>query len=255
VASVAAVVAEAASGAGEAPGAGRAESMMFARADLALVPMWRVAGKFPARAAAWNVILPDAMADDDAQVIRAVLDGDIDRYAALVDKYQARALRIAFSLLGNSEDARDASQEAFVSAYRSLARFRGDAQFSTWLYRIVVNACKDAYRRRARQPAAAGLGGSSEDGEALFEIADASRSPQDALVQREASRRLSAAIDQLPLQQRTAFVLHHVHGLPLAAVAKVMACRVGTVKSHVFRASASLRARLNGWMTQEASHG
>ena len=227
---------------------------MIARCDLALMPILRMAGKNHARAASWSVILPDVMAEDDAHVIRAVLAGDVDRYAELVDKYQSQALRIAFSLLGHYEDARDASQEAFVNAYRSLARFRGTAQFSTWFYRIVVNACKDAYRRRARQPAVAASGsGASED--ALFEVADTAGSPQDALAQREASRQLSAAINRLPQQQRTAFVLHHVHGLPLADVAEVMVCRVGTVKSHVFRAAAALRVHLNGWMTQEAAHG
>ncbi|MBI2496080.1 MAG: sigma-70 family RNA polymerase sigma factor [Candidatus Omnitrophica bacterium] len=82
--------------------------------------------------------------EEEEEVIQAVLRGDVDRYAELVDKYQAWARRVAFSLLGNYEDARDASQEAFVSAYRSLGRFRASAAFSTWLYRIVVNECKDA---------------------------------------------------------------------------------------------------------------
>jgi RNA polymerase sigma-70 factor (ECF subfamily) len=226
--------------------------MMTACATL-FAPALRV-GKNAAKAAGWSVILPGAMADDDADVIRSVLDGDVDRYAALVEKYQAQALRIAFSLLGNAEDARDASQDAFVNAYRSLPTFRGRARFSTWLYRIVVNACTDLHRRRARQPSAAGLPGDGGE-DALFEAVDHGVSPQEALSQRETSRRLGAAIKQLPPQQRTAFVLHYVHGLPLADVAEVMACRVGTVKSHVFRAAGSLRAQLNGWMTQEASHG
>ena len=197
-----------------------------------------------------------AMAEDDAETIRAVLSGDVDRYAELIDKYQGPAIRVAFSFLGNYEDARDVSQDAFVSAYRSLGRFRAAAKFSTWLYRIVINACKDAYRRRARQPmVVAGVGERSADedgGGGLFvDAADPSTGPGEQSANRELSRRLSAAIGELPMKQRTAFLLHHVHGLPLAEAATVMGCRVGTVKSHVFRATESLRDVLTPWLAQE----
>jgi len=196
------------------------------------------------------------MADCDAEAIRAVLNGDAERYAELVDRYQGPALRLAFSFLGNYEDARDVSQEAFVSAYQALGRFRASAKFSTWLYRIVINECKDAYKRRARQPmAASGLGGpdSEEDaGDGLFaDAADPGAGPGDQLVARELSLALSAAIRDLPAQQQTAFFLHHVHGLPLEEAAGVMGCRVGTVKAHVFRATERLRVRLARWVNEE----
>lgn len=196
------------------------------------------------------------MADADLAVIEAVLAGDVDRYAELVDKYQGPALRLAFSLLGNAEDARDASQEAFVNAYRALSRFRRGAAFSTWLYRIVVNECRDARRRRARQPAATvGLGepGPAErDGESLFlEVADPAAGPDEQLADRECARQLSRAIAALPLQQRTAFLLHHVHGLPLAEAAGIMGCRLGTVKAHLFRATERLQALLRPWLAKE----
>lgn len=195
------------------------------------------------------------MADSDAGTIQAVLDGDVDRYAELVDKYQGPALRLAFSLLGNDEDAKDASQEAFVSAYRSLGRFRGGAKFSTWLYRIIVNVCHDLRRRRSRQPvAASGLGtmDPARDGVDFFDhVDDPAASPSDQLDNRELSRRLSGAIEALPMRQRTAFTLHHLHGLALEEVAAVMRCRLGTVKSHVFRATERLRAILTPWVAKE----
>lgn len=190
------------------------------------------------------------MADSDAEAIQAVLDGDIDRFAELVDKYQSQAQRVAFSLLGNYEDARDVSQEAFVSAFRALGRFRGGAKFSTWLYRIVVNECKDAYKRRARQPVVvASIGAADPSGEepagSLFvDVADAAADPGDQASNREVSQRISAAIAELPLKQRSAFLLHHVHGLPLEEVASALGCRIGTVKSHLFRAADHLRGRL-----------
>jgi len=196
------------------------------------------------------------MTGDDAQIIQAVLDGQVDRYAELVEKYQVFALRIAFSFLGNYEDAKDASQEAFVSAYRSLARFRRGAAFSTWLYRIVVNECKDTHRRNARQPATISLGpaqGGEDTTPDLFtvDVAAEAAGPHEQFSNQELSRRLSQAITRLPRHQRTAFLLHHVHGLPLDQVAGVMSCRIGTVKSHVFRATASLKAQLAPWLAQE----
>ena len=195
------------------------------------------------------------MSDSDAQTIQAVLHGDVDRYAELVDKYQGPAIRLAFSFLGNYEDARDASQEAFVSAYRSLARFRGGAKFSTWFYRVVINTCKDAYRRRVRQPrVVAGIGAPPADAERwdLFvDVDDPSANPSDHAANQELSQELSAAIGQLPMRQRMAFLLHHVHGLPLEEAATVMRCRVGTVKSHVFRATEALRRQLTPWRAKE----
>ena len=198
------------------------------------------------------------MADSDAEAIRAVLDGDVDRYAELVERYQDKALRVAFSFLGNYEDARDVSQDAFVSAYRSLARFRGTARFSTWLFRIVVNKCKDAYRRTAREPKAVlRLGEPAAEGEpsaGLFvDVPDPGAGPGEQLANRELSRRLTLAIEALPMKQRTAFLLHHVQGLSLEETASIMGCRLGTVKSHIFRATAALQRQLVPWLTKERS--
>ena len=197
------------------------------------------------------------MAGSDTETIHAVLNGDVERYADLVDKYQGMAIRVAFSWLGNYEDAKDVSQDAFVSAYRSLGRFRGGAKFSTWLYRIVINKCKDAGKRRAHQPAVVARVGTpdpdAEDGTSLFvDVEDPATGPSDQLANRELSRRLTEAIGTLPGKQRSAFLLHHVHGLSLEEVAAIMGCRVGTVKSHVFRATDHLRTLLRPWLKQEA---
>ena len=195
------------------------------------------------------------MADLDTDAIHAVLAGETVRYAELVDRYQGPALRLAFSLLGNYEDARDASQEAFLNAYRALGRFRGSAKFSTWLYRIVVNECKDAYSRRVRRldrVGSVGAVGGDDEGAELFEaVEDPSQGPGEQLANRELSRQLSQAIAELPMRQRTVFALHHLQGLALEEVAAVLRCRVGTVKSHLFRATTRLRSVLSFQMTQE----
>lgn len=205
-----------------------------------------------------SAILPTGtMADSEAQIIEAVLHGDVDRFAELVDAHQAQAIRVAFSFLGDYEEARDVAQDAFVDAYRSLGRFRGRAKFSTWLYRIVINGCKDARRRQARQPAVVAAVGDPEaaadDGLFVVDVHDPSAGPSDQLAHQELSRRISQAIEQLPDKQREAFVLHHLHGLALADVADVMGCRVGTVKSHVFRATEQLKQRLESLVGHEGS--
>lgn len=188
------------------------------------------------------------MAEQDAEVIQAVLDGEIERYAELVNRYQGGAIGVALGLLGNYEDARDAAQEAFLSAYRCLGRFGRRARFSTWLYRIVVNECKDALRSRSRRPLVAARAGTpqpDDDGaEYWVDVEDATAGPAQQLANRELARRLAAAVAELPLQQRTAFTLHHVRGLQLDEVAAIMKCRIGTVKAHVFRATAALRDAL-----------
>ena len=197
-----------------------------------------------------HAILPESMAQDDRAIIAAVLHGDVERYAELVDRYQAPAIRLAFSLLGNHADAEDASQEAFVSAYRSLAQFRSQAKFSTWLFRIIVNKCKDRYRQRGRQPITMALGepDPEQDGYLFVDVEDSAAGPRERADSHEVVAQLSLAITALPLQQRTAFALHYLHGLTLGEVADVMGCREGTIKSHIFRATAHLRRALSPWL-------
>ena len=190
------------------------------------------------------------MPGDEEAVVRAVLNGAVDRYAELVERYQEMALRVALSLLGNVEDAKDVSQEAFVRAYQSLGRFRQGSKFSTWLYRIVVNACKDAHRRGTRRPLVVASVGQpdpeADEAENLFvvDVDDPTAGPAVQAANRELAGHLSRAIGELPMKQRTALTLHHLNGLTLEEVAVVMGCRVGTVKAHVFRATERLRGRL-----------
>ena len=184
-----------------------------------------------------------------------MLEGDVDRYGELVGKYQTTALRLAFSLLANYEDAKDISQEAFISAYRSLRKFRGGAKFSTWLYRIVVNRCKDLWRNRRRRPMAGAIFRDTsfehEDTSLFIDVEVSAASPSEQLANRELAKRLSAAIGGLSMKQRSAFVLHHVHGFPLDEIASIMRCSLGTVKTHIFRATEHLKMDLEPWRKQE----
>lgn len=182
---------------------------------------------------------------NDAEVIEAILRGEVDRYAELVLRYQQAAWQLAYSFVGNWDDAKDLSQNGFVKAYRSLRRFRRRARFSTWLYRIIVNECKDFFKRNARRPRVVEAAGAADpDDPVVFETADPAGDPSDAAASRELARRLQGAIKHLADTQRTAFVLHHLNGLSLEEVAGLMRCRVGTVKAHLFRACEHLRVQL-----------
>lgn len=192
-----------------------------------------------------DVILVFAMGSD-GEIIDAVLRGDVDQFAELVKRYQQTAWRVAYGFVGNAEDAKEISQIGFVKAYQRLRQFRRDAKFSTWLYRIVANECKDFFKRKARQPRTVPVGPPSgdDDDPPMFEVDDPAGDPRELAANRELASRMEEAIGLLADHQRTAFVLHHLNGLPLDEVANVMGCRVGTVKSHLFRACEHLRRRL-----------
>lgn len=188
----------------------------------------------------------------DAEVIAAVLRGDVDRYAELVTRYQPAAWKLAYSFVGNWDDAKELSQNGFVKAYQHLRGFRKQAKFSTWLYRIVVNECKDFFKRKARRPRMASLGSDEDPDDAIvFEVADPTGDPSDVLATRELARRVQGAIGGLAGRQHTAFRLHHLNGLSLEETADVMKCRVGTVKAHLFRACERLRAALSPYLREQ----
>ncbi|MBT3294689.1 MAG: sigma-70 family RNA polymerase sigma factor [Verrucomicrobia bacterium] len=190
--------------------------------------------------------MSQASDQSDRETIAAILAGDSERYAELVDTHQTGAIQLAYSLLSNYEDARDAAQEAFVSAFHSLPRFKGSARFSSWLYRIVVNKAKDKLRKRQRTPYMVSVDNDDESaGVGPFTLPDLkSKAPAEIMHEKELATTISRAVQQLPFKQRTAFVLHHMQGKPLQECADVMGCRLGTVKTHVFRATQRLQALL-----------
>lgn len=195
--------------------------------------------------------------EEDVAVIQAVLAGETQRYGELVERYQLAAWKLAYGFVGDFEEARDLSQNGFIKAYQQLHRFRGASKFSTWFYRIIANECKDFLRWRGRRPFLVSLSAQeAEDGEdpALpFEWEDRGNDPREAAHQRELAAQLAQAVERLPLRQRTAFLLRHASGLSLEESAEVLGCRVGTVKTHLFRASEALRRALEPLLTSEVN--
>jgi RNA polymerase sigma-70 factor (ECF subfamily) len=167
----------------------------------------------------------------DHDLVRQFLSGREESFVELMSRHERRVYNLAFRMLGRAEDARDATQEAFLSCFRHLGSFRGDSAFSTWLHRITVNACYDMLRRRPP------MAGSLEDQPNAAASPDhADRAAQAADIQR--------ALMAVPPEFRAALVMHEVQDLPLAEIAAVLDIPVGTVKSRLHRGRVALARAL-----------
>ena len=199
-----------------------------------------------------------AFPSDEVLVARA-LEGDRPAAAELVGRYHKKAYGIAYHLCaGDTEQARDFTQEAFLRAFAKLGTFRGRSSFYTWFYRIVVNTCRDGRRRvwRWKQrfafwrsaPEDAATDPSTPENHA---DPDEGADPAAVLTGKELHERLRKAMLSLPRKQRTAFQLKVFHGMTIHEIAQVMNAAEGTVKSHLFRATQHLREALSDWAVPE----
>jgi RNA polymerase sigma factor (sigma-70 family) len=177
---------------------------------------------------------------DDRTLLQAHVDGDADAFDVIVRRHQDRLWAVALRTTGNPEDAADALQEALVSAFRRAGSFRGDAQVTTWLHRIVVNACLDLIRRRtakATQPL-------PDDDDRMPEISDV-RGPADLAQVTERRTDVMAALAQIGEDQRAALVLVDMEGYSVEEAAAILDCAPGTVKSRCSRGRARLAPLLS----------
>ncbi|MFG1761842.1 RNA polymerase sigma factor SigM [Micromonospora parva] len=179
-------------------------------------------------------------AASDLELLRAHVAGDRDAFAELFHRHRDRLWAVALRTLGDREEAADALQDALLSAHRAAARFRGDSAVTTWLHRIVVNACLDRIRRRQAHPTVPLPDGNrAEDGSGTgrSEPAAPATDHDTVLVVRE-------ALAALPVEQRAALVLVDVQGYPVAEVARILGVAEGTVKSRCARGRARLAVLL-----------
>jgi len=185
---------------------------------------------------------------DEESLVRAAKRGDLDAFNRLVIEYQSRAYNLAYRFMSDPASAADATQDAFISAFRGIGKFRGGS-FRSWLLRIVVNACYDELRRRKRRPASS-LDEFSDDGDRLLVEAGTSFSHESQKPEQEVERsELRAAIeqcfDELPPEFKAVAVLVDVQGFDYKEAARVISKPVGTVKSRLARARGRLRECLN----------
>lgn len=180
----------------------------------------------------------------DELLVERAKRGDVEAFEKLISQHEKTVYNIAFRLTGNHEDASDVAQEAFIRAYSSLADFRGDSSFATWLYRIVNNACLDELRRRKRQKVTyLDQTVEMEDGEVSRQIADPSDGPEQALERVELRRAVQESILQLDEEYRVVLVMRELLGYSYNEIAEALDLNLGTVKSRLSRARGALKEK------------
>ncbi len=180
----------------------------------------------------------------DADLLKAHVDGDPNAFGILFSRHRDRLWAVALRTAGGPDDAADALQDAMVSAFRRAGSFRGEAAVTTWLHRIVVNACLDQHRRRRNKPTTTWI-------ETLHETAHTT----DDMANRELQIELERALANLPDDQRAAIVLVDVEGYSVDDAARILGCPPGTVKSRCARGRAKLAKRLTGIRNPDGDPG
>ena len=178
----------------------------------------------------------------DEDLVARSIGGDQDSFNELIKRWERPIYVLAYRQIGREEDARDICQETFLRAYRALSGFRGQAKFSSWLYRIALNLCRDWLRRERRTPVVQ----PPEDVD-LMDLA-AAREPSETIEDRVARRDLSRAVERamalLPEEQRTAIVLKEYQGLTFQEIADLVGCPLSTVKTRLYQGLTVLRREL-----------
>lgn len=171
------------------------------------------------------------------------MDGDADSFNQLILRWERPIYALAYRTIGREEDARDIVQDTFLRAFRALPGFKGQAKFSSWLYRIALNLCRDWIRRQRRTPTV-----SAPEGVDLIELAS-EQGPVESIEELVARREISAAVAQamklLPDEQRTAIVLKEYHGLTFQEIADLQGCPLSTVKTRLYQGLSVLRRQLD----------
>jgi RNA polymerase sigma-70 factor (ECF subfamily) len=185
---------------------------------------------------------------DDTVLIREAQAGNSRAFEELVRQYDQAVLRLALHLTGSESDAQDIYQEAFLKAYRSVAKFRFECSFYTWLYRIVTNLCLDHLRKKQvrKEDAPVVSDSDGEEFSIIDQVADdrAHSNPEHDLMRRELGKSINTALGKLSGRERMVFELKHYQGLKLRTIGEMLNTTEETAKNTLFRATQKLRASL-----------
>lgn len=190
---------------------------------------------------------PAQALSEDALLVEKAIGGDADAFGQLVEKYSALVYRTVFFDVRNREDAEDLSQEVFIKAYKALAGFRRDSEFSTWIYRISKNTVYDYIRKNAREktiPLSEMSAGDDSDRE--YEIPDDSGKyePERTVLRKETESMIGSAIASLSEEHRDILIMRDIEGYSYAEIAAILSLEEGTVKSRISRARSALKKKL-----------
>jgi RNA polymerase sigma-70 factor (ECF subfamily) len=178
----------------------------------------------------------------DEELVARSRTGDTESFNQLVRRWERQIFALAYRTLGREEDARDVTQETFLRAFRALPGFKGDAKFSSWLYRIALNLCRDWIRRDRRAPMVP-----VPEGVEIHELAADRQevaSVEDLAARAELSGAVAIAMELLPPEQRNAIILKEYHGLTFQEVAELMNCPLSTAKTRLYQGLTLLRRHL-----------
>lgn len=178
----------------------------------------------------------------DEELVAHSIGGDAESFNQLIVRWERPIYALAYRVIGREEDARDVCQETFLRAFRALNGFRGQSKFSSWLYRIALNLCRDWIRRERRTPVV-----QAPEGVDLIQLVSArepSESIEDLVSRRDLSRLVARAMAALPEEQRTAIILKEYHGLTFQEIATLIDCPLSTVKTRLYQGLSVLRREL-----------
>jgi len=182
--------------------------------------------------------------EEEDVLVAKVQNGDTTSFEKLVLENQTKVYNLALRMVGNTEDAYDMSQEAFIKAYNSIALFRGESRFSVWLYRLTTNVCLDFLRSQGRKSHGSLTYIGEEDDEKELEIPDDRFSPETLTEKKELREAVNRGLLTLPKDYRSILLLREIDGLSYEEIAETLSLEEGTVKSRIFRARKRLCAIL-----------
>src|SRR5262245_23545830 len=178
----------------------------------------------------------------DEELVARSRGGDVESFNQLILRWERPIYALAYRVIGREDDARDVCQEAFLRAFRALPGFKGQAKFSSWLYRITLNLCRDWIRRHRRAPVS-----QLPEGADPLELAaerGAVESIEDLVARRELSAAVEEAMGLLPDEQRTTIILKEYHGMTFQEIADLQGCPLSTVKTRLYQGLTVLRRHL-----------
>ena len=178
----------------------------------------------------------------DEELVARARGGDADSFNQLIIRWERPIYALAYRVIGREEDARDVCQDTFLRAFRGLPGFKGQAKFSSWLYRIALNLCRDWIRKQRRAPVAQ-LPEDVDPTELAAERGP-SESVEDLVARRELGEAVGAAMALLPEEQRTAIILKEYHGMTFQEIADLQGCPLSTVKTRLYQGLSVLRRHL-----------
>lgn len=179
---------------------------------------------------------------DERELIARLQKRDEAAFEELIRQYEKKVYTLCFRMCGNSEDAEEAAQDAFLALWRGIDRFRQESTLSTWIYRLATNACIDTLRRRKKQSGSVSL----DDEELFVDAVDTSPQPQETVEHREAQKLLQEDLSALPEEYRKVLILREIEGLSYTEIAESASIELGTVKSRISRGRSLLRNFLSG---------